>query len=120
VISHFERVIYTYIPEESNKKSGPDGGIPDAPPALRGLTLRRILGIEPKQRVQCRVYIEQDFLAELHRKKSRPDLNTEVNLALEVYLTSEPEIHPALVDLKKESTPRSTIPTHRTSSSRGP
>lgn len=53
-----------------------------------------MIGIEPKKRVHKSVYIEEEFLAAL---PPRCDLNFEINLALELKLTSENPVQVALV-----------------------
>lgn len=63
-------------PQEENKKRRD----------LQGITLRRLLRYESKNRKQVTVYIEREFLEAL---PSRCDLNFEVNLALEQMLTRE-------------------------------
>lgn len=77
-----------YTPQERKEKAQPRGeatqrGDEDKSP-LEGIALRRVIGLEAKNRIQRSVQIEEELIQALG---PRSDINFDVNLALELYLT---------------------------------
>lgn len=77
-----------YIPHERKEKGPPRGeatheGDKEKSP-LEGIALRRVIGIEAKNRIQRSVQIEEELIQALG---PRSDINFDVNLALELYVT---------------------------------
>ena len=62
--------------------------------ALRGISVRRLIGKEKKNRVGKKIYIEKELLDALPAKC---DLNFEINFALELRLTEHHDLQVQLV-----------------------
>jgi hypothetical protein len=77
-----------YTPQEMKEKTQPRGEATqrgdEGKGPLEGIALRRVIGIEAKNRIQRSVQIEAELIQALG---PRSDINFDVNLALELYLT---------------------------------
>jgi hypothetical protein len=80
-----ETIDQQYKPDFRKEKCRPKSeGVKGQPTPLEGLTLRRYLGIEPRNRVQKCITVEVEWLDAL---PPHADLSFQINLALEHYIT---------------------------------